>query len=387
MAHPHLQPMAQRVLPPDLDTHTTTECRIDNRPHRPAHQRPRTNSQITSSNTHQPSHPDAPAPTLNPSIIPPHRPRGIACFRTSSSPRACRSSSSGATAIRSSPSATAGKRTRRSPAAGSRSSTGSATAAIRGAGSLHRGRSSASSPRTSRHGLTPSGGAGTSATPATNRSRHAARNRERVRLSPSATRSRRPASAADRRCHRAVPGSTRRRAPWAAPEHGGDAGRVIGMAQRPFLTHIIATQWHGARRSTNTAAAVHPWATGTRGLPLFHGARTCRVVFASRLAEDREASLLGESIHRVLDRGLDLAVDRVDVRAIVDALWVGVDVNRVEQFGADLRRQRKVRRNRSRSSARRGCRARSATAVPRSFSFRPFSPETRSSPFAIQLAL
>ena len=63
------------------------------------------------------------------------------------------------------------------------------------------------------------------------------------------------------------------------------------------------------------------------------------------LAEDREAPLLGEAIHRVLDRGLHLEVDRVDVLAIVDPLRVLVHVNRVEQLGADLRRQGKVRRN------------------------------------------
>ena len=50
----------------------------------------------------------------------------------------------------------------------------------------------------------------------------------------------------------------------------------------------------------------------------------------SHLAEDREAPLLGKAIHRVLNRGLHLEVDRVDVLAIVDPFRVFVDVNRVE---------------------------------------------------------
>jgi hypothetical protein len=58
---------------------------------------------------------------------------------------------------------------------------------------------------------------------------------------------------------------------------------------------------------------------------------------ASHLAEDREATLLGEAIHCVLDRGFHFEVDRVDVLAIIDPLWVVVEVNRVEQLGADLR--------------------------------------------------
>ncbi len=49
-----------------------------------------------------------------------------------------------------------------------------------------------------------------------------------------------------------------------------------------------------------------------------------------RLAADREAPLLGESVHRVLDRGFHFEVDRVDVFAIVDALWILVEVNRVQ---------------------------------------------------------
>ena len=53
--------------------------------------------------------------------------------------------------------------------------------------------------------------------------------------------------------------------------------------------------------------------------------------------------MLRESVHGVLDRGLDFGVDRVDVLAVVDALWVLVEVKWVEQFGADLRGQRKVR--------------------------------------------
>src|SRR5450755_5185550 len=57
--------------------------------------------------------------------------------------------------------------------------------------------------------------------------------------------------------------------------------------------------------------------------------RTHRAEFyAARLAEDREAPFLGESVHCGLDRGFHFLVDRVDVVAIVDALWVLVEVNR-----------------------------------------------------------
>ncbi len=54
------------------------------------------------------------------------------------------------------------------------------------------------------------------------------------------------------------------------------------------------------------------------------------------LAEDREAPLLGEPVHGVLDSGLHLEVDRVDVGAVLEPLRVVVDMDRVEYFGADL---------------------------------------------------
>ena len=73
------------------------------------------------------------------------------------------------------PSTTARERTRRSPAAGSRSSTGSATCRSSRRQVASSRCSSDSSPRTSGHGLTPSSGAGASATPAVNRSRASAR--------------------------------------------------------------------------------------------------------------------------------------------------------------------------------------------------------------------
>jgi len=75
-----------------------------------------------------------------------------------------------------------------------------------------------------------------------------------------------------------------------------------------------------------------------RRLQFAHPNGRCHPRRRGNLAEDREAPLLGEAIHCVLDRGLHLEVDRVDVLAIVDPLWVLVDVNRVEQLGADLRR-------------------------------------------------
>jgi hypothetical protein len=50
---------------------------------------------------------------------------------------------------------------------------------------------------------------------------------------------------------------------------------------------------------------------------------------ASLLGEDREPPLLGESIHRVLDRGFHFAIDSVDVFVVVDSLRVVVDVNRM----------------------------------------------------------
>jgi hypothetical protein len=58
--------------------------------------------------------------------------------------------------------------------------------------------------------------------------------------------------------------------------------------------------------------------------------RSRRLMLVSRLSEDREASLFSESIHPSLDRGFHFAIDGVDVIAIVDPLWVVVDVNRIE---------------------------------------------------------
>jgi hypothetical protein len=90
--------------------------------------------------------------------------------------------------------------------------------------------------------------------------------------------------------------------------------------------------------------------------------------------------LLGESIHRVLDRGFHFAIDSVDVSLVVDSLWVVVDVNRIQQLGADLRGQRTcvgivsiVRPKGTPSTI--------GSLEPRSFFF---SPLTRSSPSAIQ---
>jgi putative NADH-flavin reductase len=84
---------------------------------------------------------------------------------------------------------------------------------------------------------------------------------------------------------------------------------------------------------------------GSDHSPGDHGREQSQAGTRLALAEDREAPLLGESIHCVLDRGFHFEVDRVDVLAIIDPLWVVVEVNRVEQLGADRRWQRKVRRN------------------------------------------
>ena len=78
------------------------------------------------------------------------------------------------------------------------------------------------------------------------------------------------------------------------------------------------------------------------------------------LPEDREAPLLGEPIHSVLDRGFDLAVDRVGVIAIVARSGsLRLRVDRVEQLGA-ISRAAEGGSEWSRSSSRRGSRARSA---------------------------
>ena len=95
----------------------------------------------------------------------------------------------------------------------------------------------------------------------------------------------------------------------------GLIGTRSGAGQRPIFSSRARVQDREA-------------AVDCAGLPLV----------AARLAEDRETTLLGESVHCVLDRGFHFVVDRVDVGVIAGAFWVLVDLNRVEQLGPDLRR-------------------------------------------------
>src|SRR3954447_18399436 len=54
------------------------------------------------------------------------------------------------------------------------------------------------------------------------------------------------------------------------------------------------------------------------------------------LAEGGHGAALGETVHTGLDRGLDLAVDLVDVGLVVGLVGVGVEMDRREQLRADL---------------------------------------------------
>src|SRR4051812_32268062 len=69
---------------------------------------------------------------------------------------------------------------------------------------------------------------------------------------------------------------------------------------------------------------------------------------AGTSAEDREATAARERGHAVLDRGLDLVVLAVHVALVVRPLGVVVELDRLEQRGADLRRQRQLGQHRGR---------------------------------------
>src|SRR5690242_1986288 len=58
-------------------------------------------------------------------------------------------------------------------------------------------------------------------------------------------------------------------------------------------------------------------------------------------AEDRKSALLGQSVQRGLHHRTDVLVDIVDVGVVTEARG---DVDRLEDLGDHLRRQRKVRR-------------------------------------------
>src|SRR5438477_3391163 len=92
--------------------------------------------------------------------------------------------------------------------------------------------------------------------------------------------------------------------------------------------------------------------TSTLALPRDRGhpAIWQRPIALRASAEERKSPPPRERIHAALDAGADLLVLRLDVVVVGGALGVIVELDRLAERGADLRRQRHLRQQRRRQA-------------------------------------
>jgi hypothetical protein len=116
--------------------------------------------------------------------------------------------------------------------------------------------------------------------------------------------------------------------PWIAPEHHQRCGYTRGL-QTFSVFPRPPTRWATARHDNTECAMLSPFEGRKQ--------RTCRSA-AGGSEKDREAPLLCQVVHALLEHVFHLAVDLLDVLLVVDAFGVVVELDRLQESGANLGR-------------------------------------------------